>query len=157
MDASGDGIVGFMAGAAFRMGAEQESEFGEKMAPSQEYGELLGHSLYFYSKDVGQPVVFTPPSFALQDITRIPRFRSFSAQEYGCRLWWIEYGGRLDTVHRGLGARIIVVHGETIVEPVRPGTNRKALESDVDILAHPGLITEDEGTTGTEARQSPLK
>ena len=38
------------------MGAELESEFGEKMAPSQEYGELLGHSLYFYSKDVGQPV-----------------------------------------------------------------------------------------------------
>ncbi len=99
VDASGDGIVGFMAGAAFRMGAERESEFGEKMAPSQEYGELLGHSLYFYSKDVGKPVIFTPPSFALQDITQIPRFRSFNAQEYGCRLWWIEYGGRLDTVH----------------------------------------------------------
>jgi len=100
VDASGDGIVGFMAGAAFRMGAEQASEFGEQMAPSQEYGELLGHSLYFYSKDVGKPVVFTPPSFALQDITQIPRFRSFNAQEYGCRLWWIEYGGRLDTVHQ---------------------------------------------------------
>ena len=99
VDASGDGIVGFLAGAAFRMGAELESEFGEKMAPSQEYGELLGHSLYFYSKDVGQPIKYTPPSFALQDITRIPRFRSFNAQEHGCRLWWIEYGGRLDTVH----------------------------------------------------------
>jgi histidinol phosphatase-like PHP family hydrolase len=45
---------------------------------------------------------------------------------------------------RGLGALIIVVHGETIVEPVRPGTNRKALESDIDILAHPGLIAEDD-------------
>jgi hypothetical protein len=99
VDASGDGIVGFLAGAAFRMGAERESEFGEKMAPSEEYGELLGHSLYFYSKDVGRPVTFAPPSFALRDITRIPRFRSFNAQEYGCRLWWIEYGGRLDTVH----------------------------------------------------------
>ena len=99
VDASGDGIVGFLAGAAFRMGAELESEFGEKLAPSQEYGELLGHSLYFYSKDVGQPVTFTPPSFALNDITQIPRFRSFNAQEDGCRLWWIEYGGRLDTVH----------------------------------------------------------
>jgi hypothetical protein len=99
VDGSGDGIVGFLAGAAFRMGAEPESEFGEKMAPSREYGELLGHSLYFYSKDVGQPVKFTPPSFALQEMTRIPRFRSFNAQEHGCRLWWIEYGGRLDTVH----------------------------------------------------------
>lgn len=42
---------------------------------------------------------FVPPSFALQDITQVPRFRDFNAQDYGCRLWWIEYGGNLDTVH----------------------------------------------------------
>lgn len=45
---------------------------------------------------------------------------------------------------RELGARLVVVHGETIVEPVAPGTNRMAIESSVDILAHPGLITEEE-------------
>nr|MCU0466749.1 FAD-dependent oxidoreductase [Anaerolineae bacterium] len=99
VDASGDGIVGFLSGAAFRMGAETEAEFGEKLAPSEEYGHLLGHSLYFYSKDTGRPVRFVPPSYALTDITQIPRFRSFNTAEYGCRLWWIEYGGRLDTVH----------------------------------------------------------
>lgn len=99
-DASGDGIVGFLAGAAFRMGAESKDEFGEKFAPSQEYGELLGHSLYFYSKDTGKPVKFVAPEFALKDITKeIPRFKSFKAKEYGCKLWWLEYGGRLDTVH----------------------------------------------------------
>jgi hypothetical protein len=98
-DASGDGIVGFMAGAAFRMGAESREEFGEKFAPTNGYGELLGHSLYFYSKDVGRPVQFTAPSFALKDITKIPRWRQFNAKEHGCKLWWIEYGGRLDTVH----------------------------------------------------------
>lgn len=99
LDASGDGVVGFLAGAAFRMGAEKKEEFGERFAPSEEYGELLGHSLYFYSKDTGRPVTFTPPAFALGDITKVPRFRSFNAKEYGCKLWWIEYGGRLDTVH----------------------------------------------------------
>jgi hypothetical protein len=99
VDASGDGVVGFLSGAAFRMGAECQAEFGEKLAPDESYGELLGHTLYFYSKDVGRPVRFIPPAFALEDITRIPRFRSFNAREYGCRLWWIEYGGRLDTVH----------------------------------------------------------
>jgi len=88
-----------MAGAAFRMGAESEAEFGEKLAPSEEYGELLGHSLYFYSKDVGKPVSFQAPSFALNDIEKIPHFRRFNAREHGCQLWWIEYGGRLDTVH----------------------------------------------------------
>ncbi len=45
---------------------------------------------------------------------------------------------------RKLGAKVVVVHGETLVEPVRPGTNRAALEAGVDILAHPGLITEEE-------------
>jgi histidinol phosphatase-like PHP family hydrolase len=43
---------------------------------------------------------------------------------------------------RQLGAKIVVVHGETIVEPVAPGTNRAAIEADADILAHPGLISE---------------
>jgi histidinol phosphatase-like PHP family hydrolase len=43
---------------------------------------------------------------------------------------------------RQLGARLVVVHGETAVEPVAPGTNRAAVECrDVDILAHPGFIT----------------
>ncbi len=45
---------------------------------------------------------------------------------------------------RELGARLVVVHGESIVEPVAPGTNRIAIESSVDILAHPGLISEEE-------------
>jgi histidinol phosphatase-like PHP family hydrolase len=45
---------------------------------------------------------------------------------------------------RKLGARLVLVHGETIVEPVSPRTNRMAIESSVDILAHPGLITEEE-------------
>ncbi|MEE8401605.1 MAG: histidinol phosphate phosphatase domain-containing protein [Candidatus Hydrothermarchaeaceae archaeon] len=43
---------------------------------------------------------------------------------------------------RKLGARIIIVHGETLAEPVQKGTNFKAVNNpDVDILAHPGLIT----------------
>jgi putative hydrolase len=45
---------------------------------------------------------------------------------------------------RSLGAMIVVAHGETLVEPVHPGTNRAAIEARVDILAHPGLITKEE-------------
>jgi histidinol phosphatase-like PHP family hydrolase len=45
---------------------------------------------------------------------------------------------------RALGAQLVVCHGETIAEPVAPGTNRAALEADIDILAHPGLMTEEE-------------
>ena len=52
--------------------------------------------------------------------------------------------GPLAKKARELGARIVVVHGETIVEPVAPGTNQAAMEAEVDILAHPGLITTSE-------------
>ena len=45
---------------------------------------------------------------------------------------------------RDLGAVYVVVHGESLVEPVAPGTNRAALEVGVEILAHPGLITVEE-------------
>ncbi|EPE02451.1 fumarate reductase succinate dehydrogenase flavoprotein domain protein [Ophiostoma piceae UAMH 11346] len=100
IDCTGDGTLAFLAGAPFRVGAEQRDEFGEKFAPDSEYGHLLGHSIYFYSKDTGQPVKFVAPSYALKDVEKeIPRFKSFSTKEMGCNLWWIEHGGRMDTVH----------------------------------------------------------
>lgn len=52
---------------------------------------------------------------------------------------------------RKLGAELVVVHGETIVEPVEAGTNLAAVTSpDVDILAHPGLITVEEARLAKE-------
>ena len=52
---------------------------------------------------------------------------------------------RLATEARKLGAKVVNVHGETVSEPVEPGTNLAAVRSpDVDVLAHPGLITDDE-------------
>ncbi len=45
---------------------------------------------------------------------------------------------------RSLGAGLVVCHGETLVEPVPQGTNLAAIEAGVDILAHPGLLTEEE-------------
>jgi hypothetical protein len=98
-DASGDGIVGFLSGAAFRMGAESKHEFGELFAEEESSGELLGHSLYFYSKRTDQPVKYVPPAFALKDIKKIPKYKILNQNDHGCRLWWIEYGGRKDTVH----------------------------------------------------------
>lgn len=98
-DASGDGLVGFSSGAAFRMGAESQEEFGELFAPEKEYGELLGHTIYFYSKDAGRPIDYVAPSFALKDITKLPKYRSINTKDHGCRFWWVEYGGSLDTIY----------------------------------------------------------
>jgi histidinol phosphatase-like PHP family hydrolase len=53
--------------------------------------------------------------------------------------------GKIVELSRKLGAEVVIVHGETTVEPVEKGTNKVACKTDgVDILAHPGLISEDE-------------
>ncbi|MGQ9586846.1 MAG: histidinol phosphate phosphatase domain-containing protein [Thermoplasmata archaeon] len=46
---------------------------------------------------------------------------------------------------RKAGAELVVIHGETPVEPVERGTNHEAVSNpDVDILAHPGMIALDD-------------
>jgi histidinol phosphatase-like PHP family hydrolase len=48
--------------------------------------------------------------------------------------------GPMVALSRDLGADFVVVHGESPVEPVAPGTNIAAIEGGADILAHPGAI-----------------
>jgi histidinol phosphatase-like PHP family hydrolase len=56
----------------------------------------------------------------------------------------------LVTLARSKGAVIVVLHGETICEPVPPGTNLAGIEAGIDILAHPGLISEEEVKAAAE-------
>lgn len=52
---------------------------------------------------------------------------------------------------RRFGAKWVVVHGETVTEPVMPGTNKASVENpDIDILAHPGFITLEEAQTAKD-------
>ena len=51
---------------------------------------------------------------------------------------------------RRCGSQYVICHGETIAEPVQPGTNRAAIEAGVDILAHPGLISPEDATLAAE-------
>ncbi|PTD05408.1 hypothetical protein FCULG_00000100 [Fusarium culmorum] len=105
IDCTGDGTLSFLAGAPFRIGAEKRDEFGELFAPSSEYGHLLGHSIYFYTKDVGKPVKFIAPSYALKDVeaeipgskASAPRrwvaiFGGSSTVEIKWELWKVVYG-----------------------------------------------------------------
>lgn len=103
-DCSGDGIVGYLSGAPFRMGSEDKNVYGERFSPDKEtYGELLGHTILFYMKDTGRPIKYIAPEFALKDvekhISKIQNTEYFSIHHHGCKYWWIEYGGRLDTIH----------------------------------------------------------
>jgi histidinol phosphatase-like PHP family hydrolase len=55
-----------------------------------------------------------------------------------------EQFGPLANFARKQGAKIIIAHGETTVEPVVKETNKSALLADIDILAHPGFISDDD-------------
>lgn len=99
LDCSGDGLVGHLAGAGYRVGRESRAEFGEQWAPEVADRELLGSSLFFYTKDAGRPERFVPPLIA-KDIRETPivRNRIIRTGDNGCDYWWIEWGGHLDTV-----------------------------------------------------------
>lgn len=58
--------------------------------------------------------------------------------------------GSLVKKARKLGAKVVVVHGETLAEPVPKGTNLAAVEQNTDILAHPGMITIEEAELAKE-------
>ncbi|MGO4547861.1 FAD-dependent oxidoreductase [Paenibacillus sp. 2TAB23] len=100
LDCTGDGLVGFLAGAKYRIGREARHEHDEEWAPEIADDITLGSTLLFYTKDAGHPVKFVPPSFA-KDITKtlIPIKRVIRSGDSGCHYWWIEWGGELDTVH----------------------------------------------------------
>ncbi|GAB3614608.1 FAD-dependent oxidoreductase [Humibacter ginsengisoli] len=99
VDATGDGLVGALAGAHFRVGREGRDEFGESWAPSEPDGQFLGSTILFYTKDAGHPVDFVPPASA-KDITTtpIPKARIIRSGDRGAHYWWIEWGGELDIV-----------------------------------------------------------
>ncbi|WP_235939764.1 FAD-dependent oxidoreductase [Occultella kanbiaonis] len=99
VDATGDGLVGFLAGARYRTGRESRADLGESWAPQERDAQTLGSTILFYTKDVGHPVKFVPPSFA-KDIARtsIPELRGIRVDANGCDYWWIEWGGDRDVV-----------------------------------------------------------
>jgi hypothetical protein len=100
VDATGDGYIGFRAGADFRLGREAHDELGEEWAPEAADSHLLGSTILLYTKDAGRPERFVPPSIAVKiDQTPIPEHRNIRIDANGCDYWWIEYGGELDIVH----------------------------------------------------------
>ena len=60
-DATGDGWVGFWAGADWRMGREAKDEFGEDLAPDRADGDTLGASIMWTSAEANVPVPFSAP------------------------------------------------------------------------------------------------
>lgn len=108
IDATGDGTVGFMANAEYRDGRESWHEFDESLAPDRADTHVLGSSILFCARDLGRPVPYAPPDWALQFTAEDLRHRrgtgkNINHEEYWhsdtVGWWWVEYGGTLDTIH----------------------------------------------------------
>ena len=65
-DCTGDGTIGYLAGADFRMGRESRSEFGESLAPEKADSLTMGASIQWYSKDNGKKTVFPKFNYGLE-------------------------------------------------------------------------------------------
>lgn len=99
IDCTGDGLIGHLSGAEYRIGREAKAQYGETLAPEEADTELLGSSLFFYTRDAGHPVPYIPPLNAKNIIeTPIPANRIMRTGDNGCDYWWIEWGGHIDTV-----------------------------------------------------------
>ena len=96
LDCTGDGDLGYLAGANFRMGREAKAEFGESLAPEKADSCTLGSSLYFRAVDTGKPVAYTPPPYAVKTTEDMYIGRPHTQVDRG--YWWLECGGDMDTI-----------------------------------------------------------
>lgn len=109
IDCTGDGWVGYFAGAAYRFGRESRSEFGESAAPEQEdritmSGCIMGNlALSYRATDAGRPVEYTPPAWATR-LLPPEAFHRFP-RGFATGQWWLEHPGDVDDLEDPEGAR----------------------------------------------------
>jgi hypothetical protein len=98
IDASGDGVLGYRAGAEFHWGKEARATYKEPLAPDIESTALMGNTLFFRARNTGVPVSFRRPDWAVEfpaeaDLTS--RGHTFIDGGY----WWIEVGYPMHPIH----------------------------------------------------------
>lgn len=120
-DCTGNGTLGYFAGAEYRQGSESKAETGEPDAPEMPNNERMGNTILMKAVNVGHPVKFTPPSFTKKLTEHQLRYRvhsktmkvdasmapdpeewlrlsacSCAAVDYG--YWWLELMGDGDDI-----------------------------------------------------------
>ncbi len=98
IDATGDGTIAYLAGAAYRMGREGTEEFDEIWAPDEPDMGIMGSTILFAVKDVGKPVPFNPPPW----VEKYPADSSILKTRFHQRPpghWWIEVGYPFHTIY----------------------------------------------------------
>ena len=112
IDCTGDGWVGYFAGAEYRYGREARSAFGESLAPEKAdditmsgclMGDGLGNLTAFRAEKTGGPVPFTRPPWAREITTLESPGRNFGSFDRG--LWWMEHPGDINNIWEAEEAR----------------------------------------------------
>ncbi len=99
-DCSGDSVLAPLSGAAWRMGREARSEFGESIAPEKSDSKTMGMTCLFKARQHPAPQTFEAPAWAR-------KFKSCDDLPYGAEAhgfwefgyWWVELGGEQDALH----------------------------------------------------------
>ncbi|MEO6003900.1 MAG: FAD-dependent oxidoreductase [Opitutus sp.] len=100
IDCTGDGLVADLAGCEWRMGSEGRDEFSEPHAPSLSSRDTMGNSIHFRARDMGRPVPFVPPSWAVvHDDARYFYDQGRKPKDLRGGYWWLEIGVPWDTIH----------------------------------------------------------
>jgi len=100
IDCTGDAVVADRSGCEWRMGTEGRDEFNELHAPDKSSNNTMGNSIHFRAKDIGRPVFFKAPEWAIkyEDADyfykqgRIPKDRRGG-------FWWLEIGVPYSTIY----------------------------------------------------------
>lgn len=100
IDCTGDGTLGVLAGNRTLEGTESHHEYEEPHAPEEATTDVMGSSLHFKTVDVGHPVPYHAPDWAVRyddpsffyDGGRVPKTLKSG-------YWWIEIGPPWDTLH----------------------------------------------------------
>lgn len=102
IDCTGDGIVADAAGCHWRMGSEGRDEFSEPHAPLKASQDTMGNSIHFLCRDMGRPVPFTAPDWAVkhEDAAYFYQQGRIPKEERG-GFWWIEIGVPHHTIYDG--------------------------------------------------------
>ena len=90
-DCTGDGTVGFLAGADYRMGRESRDEFGETLAPETADRMTMGSSVQWYSVDTGRKTSFPTFSYGVE-------FNAENCERVTMGEWKWETGMNLDQI-----------------------------------------------------------
>lgn len=98
-DCTGEGLLGYMAGADYRVGREASSEHQESIAPEKSDKKTMGMSLLIQLREYSEPQPFTAPPWAHTFKTDDDLPKRGHHINSDTNFWWFEVGGEDDSIH----------------------------------------------------------